>query len=179
MHGLIPALNSPTITKNDNPSDENNVHLKTTIDPQIADLMKEEDYTKTLLLFFGEDFGAEVKARMEEAAALKKTLAQSSKGKKTRQLCLWHWHVLPGPQIWPAWTSVTNPLQMGTLCFFPDICPNRTGLQSLFRTSFTQDFWKMKSCVLYKLCWLMRNVLQLLGHLRGRILFFSFMDWKT
>ena len=44
--------------------------------------MKEEDYTKTLPLLFGEDFGAKVKGRMEEAAALKKTLAQSSKGKE-------------------------------------------------------------------------------------------------
>ena len=52
------------------------------LNPQIADLMKEEDYTKTLPLLFGEDFGAKVKGRMEEAAALKKTLAQSSKGKE-------------------------------------------------------------------------------------------------
>ena len=37
---------------------------------------------KTLPLLFREDFGAKVKARMEEAAALKKTLAQSSKGKE-------------------------------------------------------------------------------------------------
>ena len=47
-------------------------------------------------------------------------------------------------------------------------------LRSLFRTSFTQDFQKMKSCVLYKLCWLMRIILQLLGYLRGRILFFFY-----
>ena len=52
------------------------------LNPQIAYLMKEEDYTKTLPLLFGEDFGAKVKGRMEEAAALKKTLAQSSKGKE-------------------------------------------------------------------------------------------------
>ena len=52
------------------------------LNPQIADLMKEEDYPKTLPLLFGEDFGAKVKARMEEAAALKKTLPQSSKGKE-------------------------------------------------------------------------------------------------
>ena len=51
------------------------------LNPQIAEQMKEEDYTKTLLLLFGEDFGAKLKARMEEAA-LKKTLAQSSKGKE-------------------------------------------------------------------------------------------------
>ena len=42
------------------------------LNPQIADLMKEEDYSKTLPLLFGEDFGAKVKARMEEAAALKR-----------------------------------------------------------------------------------------------------------
>ena len=44
--------------------------------------MKEEDYYKILPLQFGEDFGAKVKARMEEVAALRKTLAQSSKGKE-------------------------------------------------------------------------------------------------
>ena len=44
--------------------------------------MKEEDYTKTLPLLLGEDFGAKVKGRMEEAVAPKKTLAQSSKGKR-------------------------------------------------------------------------------------------------
>ena len=42
------------------------------LNPQIANLMKEEDYSKILPLLFGEDFGAKVKARMEEAAALKK-----------------------------------------------------------------------------------------------------------
>ena len=52
------------------------------LNPQIADLMKEEDYTKALPFLFGEDFGAKVKTRMEEAAALKKTLSQSSKGKE-------------------------------------------------------------------------------------------------
>ena len=52
------------------------------LDPQIANLIKEEDYSKTLPFLFGEDFGAKVKARMEEAVAFKKTLAQSSKGKE-------------------------------------------------------------------------------------------------
>ena len=95
-----------------------------------------------------------------------------SEDRPSRQLCLWHWHVLPGPQIWPAWTFVTNLLQMKALCFCPDIRPSKAGLRSLFRTSFTLDFQKMKSCVLYKLCWLMRIVLQLLGNIRGRKLFF-------
>ena len=61
---------------------------------------------------------------------------------------------------------------MKALCFCPDICPSKASLRSLFRTSFTQDFQKMKSCDLYKLCWLMRIILQLLGYIRGRILFF-------
>ena len=52
------------------------------LNPQIAELMKEEDYAKALPFLFGEDFGAKVKARMEEAAALKKTLSQPSKGKE-------------------------------------------------------------------------------------------------
>ena len=52
------------------------------LNPQIAVLMKEEDYTKALPFLFGEDFGAKVKTRMEEAAALKKTLSQPSKGKE-------------------------------------------------------------------------------------------------
>ena len=52
------------------------------LDPQIAYLMIKEDYIKTLPLLFGEDFGAKVKGRMDEAVALKKTLAQSSKGKE-------------------------------------------------------------------------------------------------
>ena len=52
------------------------------LNPQIVELMKEEDYAKALPFLFGEDFGAKVKARMEEAAALKKTLSQSSKGKE-------------------------------------------------------------------------------------------------
>jgi len=43
--------------------------------------MKEEDYTKTLPLLFG-DFGAKVKGRIEEAVALKKQLVRSSKGKE-------------------------------------------------------------------------------------------------
>ena len=54
----------------------------TQLDPQIADLMKEEDYSKTLSFLFGEGSGAKVKARVEEAAVLKKTQAQSSKGKE-------------------------------------------------------------------------------------------------
>ena len=52
------------------------------LDPQIANLIKEKDYSKTLPFLFGEDFGAKVKAKMEEAVAFKKTLAQSSKGKE-------------------------------------------------------------------------------------------------
>ena len=44
------------------------------LNPQIVELMK-ENYAKALLFLFGEDFGAKVKARMEEAAALKKTLS--------------------------------------------------------------------------------------------------------
>ena len=52
------------------------------LNPQIAKLMKEEDYAKALPFLFGEDFGAKIKARMEEAAALKKTLSQPSKGKE-------------------------------------------------------------------------------------------------
>ena len=52
------------------------------LNPQIAELMKEEDYAKALPFLFGEDFGAKVKARMEEAAALKKTLSLSFKGKE-------------------------------------------------------------------------------------------------
>ena len=52
------------------------------LNPQIVDLIKEEDYTKALPFSLGEDFEAKVKTRMEEAAALKKTLSQSSKGKE-------------------------------------------------------------------------------------------------
>ena len=51
------------------------------LNPQIAEFMK-ENYSKALAFLFGEDFGAKVKARMEEAAALKKTLSQPSKGKE-------------------------------------------------------------------------------------------------
>ena len=52
------------------------------LNPQIVELMKEEDYAKALPFLFGEDFGAKVKARMKEAAALKKILSQPSKGKE-------------------------------------------------------------------------------------------------
>ena len=44
--------------------------------------MKEEGYAKAIPFLFGEDFEAKVKARMEEVAALKKTLSQPSKGKR-------------------------------------------------------------------------------------------------
>ena len=52
------------------------------LNPQITKLIIEEDYAKALPFLFGEYFGAKVKARMEEAAALKKTLSQPSKGKE-------------------------------------------------------------------------------------------------
>ena len=50
------------------------------LNPQIAELMKEEDYAKALPFLFGEDFGEKVKARMEAVAL--KTLSQPSKGKE-------------------------------------------------------------------------------------------------
>ena len=81
------------------------------LNPQIVDLMKEEDYTKALPFLFGEDFGAKVKTRMKEAAALKKTLSQSSKGKEKAGF-LWG---LPSKGHRRPWGWPTKCLQPWTI----------------------------------------------------------------
>ena len=65
-------------------------------------------------------------------------------------------------------------IQMWASVFNLDICPNRVDHRSLFRTSFTQGFWRMRPCALYRLYWHMRNVPQRLGHHRGIRPFFFF-----